>query len=74
MKKSKWIILSGFILVIDVLYPMTFTYDSGHYLSYLSILSGSKPFVDWDPVRGPVFPLFLFFINLFFGEGLNGIC
>jgi hypothetical protein len=59
--------------VIDLLYPITFTYDSGQYFSYFKILSGELSWENWDPVRGAIFPVYLKIITDLFGSSLNSL-
>jgi hypothetical protein len=47
--------------------PLVLTYDSGHYYHYLKIFLGQLPLAEWDRVRQPGYPLFLFFVQIFFG-------
>lgn len=49
------------------------TYDSGHYLSYVSIFEGNSPASSWDIVRGPVFPIIIHLFNIFFGKTNAGL-
>lgn len=67
--KSKFFLsLCLVLIVLDSLYPVSFTWDSGHYFSYLKVLSGTLPFSAWDPVRGIIFPLYLQIITVLFGR------
>jgi hypothetical protein len=68
-----FLVLCLIIIVIDLLYPVTFTYDSGQYFSYFKILSGDLPWESWDPVRGPVFPFYLKIITDLFGNTINSL-
>lgn len=49
------------------------TYDSGHYLSYVSIFEGNSPSSSWDIVRGPIFPLIIHSFNFLFGKTNTGL-
>ncbi len=49
------------------------TYDSGHYLSYVSIFEGNSPASSWDIVRGPVFPIIIHSFNILFGKTNTGL-
>lgn len=64
------------LLVLTILFfsfvPIL-TYDSGHYLSYVAIFEGELPASSWDIVRGPVFPLIIYFFNLLFGKTATGL-
>ena len=51
-----FILLCLLLVLIDFMYPVTFTFDSGHYFSYVSIINNKRPMSEWDPVRGVVFP------------------
>jgi len=44
------------IIIFDFAYPPTITYDSAQYL-FLSDLLKTGNWLDWDPLRNPVFPL-----------------
>ena len=60
-----WVYYSSFAVFIY--------YDSGHYLNYVKILEGSKSFLEWDIVRGPVFPFIIYLNNLIFGSTHIGL-
>lgn len=68
-----FLVLCLIIIVIDLLYPITFTYDSGQYFSYFKILSGELSWESWDPVRGPIFPIYLKVITDLFGTSVNSL-
>ena len=68
----------GYIsLVLITLFFFSFvailTYDSGHYLGYVSIFEGNSPASSWDVVRGPVFPGIIYLFNVFFGKTNAGL-
>lgn len=68
----------GYIsLVLITLFFFSFvailTYDSGHYLGYVSIFEGNSPASSWDVVRGPVFPGVIYLFNVLFGKTNAGI-
>lgn len=72
--KNKLVWLLSFLLfIIDLLYPVIITYDTGHYFSYVPILQGDTAFENWDPVRGVVFPAYLLLVKVIFGNGSNGL-
>ena len=58
IKNKLFLALCFIVVLIDLSYPITITYDSGHYMSLAHVIN-SWDWVDWDPVRGIVFPLFL---------------
>jgi len=68
-----FLVLCLIIIVIDLLYPVTFTYDSGQYFSYFKILSGELSWESWDPVRGAIFPIYLKIITDLFGNTINSL-
>ncbi len=75
MKKKEWIYL-GLLLLLFIYYfviPMNIFWDTGHYMSYVSILEGNMPWSSWDIVRGIIFPLILYLNNLFFGKTTQGV-
>jgi drug/metabolite transporter superfamily protein YnfA len=57
--KKEIILFCLLIIIIDLIYPVTFTYDSGHYYSLTKILDGNGFWHEWDPVRGIIFPLYI---------------
>jgi hypothetical protein len=65
--------LCAVLALIDLLYPVTFTYDSGQYFSYFRILSGELPWSNWDATRGIVFPLYLKVVTDLFGNTMNAL-
>ncbi len=74
LKALPWKYIS---LVLITLFFFSFvailTYDSGHYLGYVSIFEGNAPASSWDIVRGPVFPGIIYLFNVFFGKTNAGI-
>ena len=54
-------------------FSMNIFWDTGHYMSFVSIFEGDLPWRSWDIVRGPVFPLIIFVSNLIFGKTTQGI-
>ena len=71
-KYSSTIILL-LLIVIFFSFSIILTYDSGHYLSYVSIFEGSTPASSWDIVRGPVFPAIIHLSDILFGKTNAGI-
>lgn len=49
------------------------TYDSAHYLSYVTILEGNAPTSTWDIARGPIFPMLISLSDIIFGKTSTGI-
>lgn len=74
LKNLPWNFIS--LLVLTILFfsfvPIL-TYDSGHYLSYVAIFEDELPASSWDIVRGPIFPLIIYFFNLLFGKTATGL-
>src|SRR4030042_278743 len=68
-----FLVLCLIIIVIDLLYPVTFIFDSGQYFSYFKILSGELSGESWDPVRGAIFPIYLKIITDLFGNTINSL-
>ncbi|MFZ3070592.1 MAG: hypothetical protein WA110_05680 [Anaerolineaceae bacterium] len=64
-KYSLWVLVV-LLVVIDLLYPVTVTYDSGHYLWLADIIHQGN-WQDWDPVRYLGFPLSIFLSQSLFG-------
>ena len=54
-------------------FPVLILYDSAHYMSFVEILEGKIPFLNWDIVRGPVFPLIIYLSNALFGKTVLGL-
>lgn len=74
MKKNKWIYLGIFILFFFYFsFSMNIFWDTGHYMSFVSIFEGDLPWQSWDIVRGPVFPAIIFISNIIFGKTTQGI-
>lgn len=61
------------LVIIFFSFSIILTYDSGHYLSYVSIFEGSAPASSWDIVRGPVFPIIIQTSNFLFGKTSTSI-
>ncbi len=75
MKKKQWFFFGAFLLLLIYYFsvPMNIFWDSGHYMSFVSIFEGSLPWKSWDIVRGPIFPLIIYFSNFLFGKTSQGI-
>lgn len=75
MNKKNYIRLGLFLLLFVYYFsiPMNVFWDSGHYMSYVSIFEGTLPWSSWDVVRGLVFPLILHLSNIIFGKTTQGI-
>lgn len=50
------------IIWLDFSYPVTLTFDSGHYLMLANLIEKAQ-WHNWDPIRGIIFPLFLLLLN-----------
>ena len=55
-----------FLVLIDITYPVTLAYDSGHYL-WLANLIKQGNWSSWDPFRNIFFPLKIHFSTNLFG-------
>lgn len=75
--KTKRNIILFFAFLLLTIYYLSFTmsifWDTGHYMSYVEILERKAPFSTWDIVRGPIFPLIIYFSNILFGKTTQGI-
>lgn len=60
------------IIVMDLVYPLTITWDSGHYLWLADIIKEGN-WADWDPIRYLLFPLILYFSQELFGLNQNAL-
>lgn len=67
-----FLIVFSFILFYFT-YAVTILWDTAHYMTYVEILEGNLDWVNWDVVRGPVFPLLIYFSNLVFGKTVQGL-
>ncbi len=72
-RSKTWLGLLLLLVIIDLAYPITATFDTGHYLKYLPILAGKVPLEYWDPVRGVIFPGYLYLATALFGESSNAL-
>lgn len=54
-------------------YPPTITFDTGHYLGYIDVISGKEGWDKWDIVRGPIFPYLLYSLQTVFPFNLTAI-
>jgi len=76
MKKKKdlfLIILPILLTIFYFAYAVTITWDSAHYMSYVSIFEKTLPFNSWDVVRGPIFPVVIYLSNFLFGKTVQGL-
>lgn len=73
VKTHKTIILLLILMIIFFSFSIILTYDSGHYLGYVSIFEGVSPASSWDIVRGPVFPIIIHLSNILFGKTSTGM-
>ncbi len=55
------------IFLLDSLYPITLTFDSGHYLMLADLVNKGE-WNNWDPIRGAIFPTFLSLVTKFLNE------
>lgn len=60
------------LLIVDFAYPVTLTYDSGHYL-WLANVIDDRSWILWDPVRYPGFPLYIFLSQQIIGDNINAL-
>lgn len=76
-KKPKHIpwktILLLFLTIVFLSFSIILTYDSVHYLGYVSIFEGNSPASSWDIVRGPVFPVIIHLSDILFGKTSTGV-
>lgn len=70
------------LLIISVLIALTYmffqfrlfvTFDSSKYYEYLDFLKGELPMSQWDPVRGPIYPMVIFLFTTLFGNNHFGM-
>ncbi len=61
------------LIVFFFAFPVLILFDSGHYMQYVAIFERKLPFVSWDIVRGPVFPLLIHINNTLFGKSSTGL-
>src|SRR5258705_13906893 len=61
--------LWGVITLVHFSLPMIITWDTGDYHGYLPLLRGEEPFSEWNPYRGPGFPLVLLAMQSLLGTG-----
>jgi hypothetical protein len=62
-----------FLVIFYFSFSIILTFDSAHYMLYVEIFEGNRPFSSWDIVRGPVFPVLIFLSNLLFGKMVQGL-
>ena len=72
-KKIIYIVLPLLLIIYYFMIPVSIFWDSGHYMSYVSILEGNMPWSSWDIVRGIIFPLMIRMSNLLFGKTSQGL-
>lgn len=65
-------ILFIFLTFIYFSFVVTVSQDSTGYYKYLDILNGKLSFQNWDIIRGPMMPIFLFIIFKLFGNSVFG--
>ena len=72
-KNYKRIIFLILLVVSFFSATLTITWDSAHYLSYVDIFEGVSPITNWDIVRGPIFPIFIYIGDILFGKSSIGL-
>lgn len=72
-KKNIYYLLFLLLFIFYFEYSVTILWDSAHYMNYVNILEGTIPVNTWDVVRGPIFPLIIYFGNLLFGKTSQGL-
>jgi hypothetical protein len=60
------------IFLLDLSYPVTISYDSGHYL-WLTSLIRDRQWLLWDPIRNIGFPLIIHLSRVMFGDNANAV-
>jgi hypothetical protein len=71
--KTWLLIFLAFLVVFYFSFSIILTFDSAHYMLYVEIFEGNRPFASWDIVRGPVFPILIFLSNFLFGKMVQGL-
>lgn len=71
MNYSFWLFFL-IIIVIDLVYPTTITWDSVHYLWLADIIKEGN-WADWNPIRYLLFPLILYLFQELFGMNQNAL-
>ena len=61
------------VTVVYFLIPVFVMPDSVEYYNYLKIFQGVAPMSTWKVVRGPTFPLIVFWGTRMFGDNIRGI-
>jgi hypothetical protein len=67
-----FIFLCLLFVIISLSYPLTLTFDSGHYLFLADALS-NQDWSKWDPIRGVIYPLFLSLFTNILGRNQNAL-
>jgi len=65
-KYAHWLLVIV-LLLINYIYPIIVTWDSGHYL-WLADMFKTNSLNTWDPIRNAVYPFLLYLIEMLFGE------
>ncbi len=60
------LIFVALLILVDLQYTITLTWDSGHYLSLAEVIRQGT-WQDWDPIRLAVFPLGIYLSQSVFG-------
>lgn len=63
----------GFLIVVFISIPLSYTVDSVWYLSFLKYFEGRAPFQEWDTTRGWIFPAILYGFSKIFGLTSQGL-
>ena len=70
-KYGHWILCAA-LIIIGIIYEITLTYDSAHYL-WLADLFKSGDWASWDVIRNPGFPFQIYLSQLIFGNSIDGL-
>ena len=70
-----WVLVGiiSFLSVVHFSLPMTITFDTSHYHTFLPIIDGVESLKTWDVARGPVFPHLISLIHEWFGYSHSGV-
>ncbi len=73
IKKNYLVVLLVLLTIFYFEYSVSITWDSAHYLGYVKIFERILPLSSWDIVRGPIFPLIIYFGNVLFSKTSHGL-
>lgn len=65
-KYAHWLFVIA-LVIIDFIYPIIVTWDSGHYL-WLADMFKTNSLNTWDPIRNAVYPFSLYLIESILGQ------